>query len=56
MNRSEFVSPFRIEDGLRFRMKDFDPGETLGLKSKDHAKEILERGIARLDEPPALWG
>src|SRR3984957_14727739 len=50
MNRSEFGSPFRIEDGSRFRMKDFDPGETLGLKSKDHAKEILERGIARLEK------
>jgi PPK2 family polyphosphate:nucleotide phosphotransferase len=50
MKRSEFVSPFRIEDGLRFRLKDFDPGETLGLKSKEHAKEILERGIARLEK------
>ena len=29
-------------------MKDFDPAETLGLKSKEHAHETLEHGIARL--------
>ncbi len=50
MNLHEFVKPFRIEDGSQFRMKDFDPAETLGLKSKEHAKETLERGIARLAE------
>jgi PPK2 family polyphosphate:nucleotide phosphotransferase len=50
MKPREFVRPFRIEDGSRFRLKDFDPRETLGLKSKEHAKEILERGISRLEE------
>jgi PPK2 family polyphosphate:nucleotide phosphotransferase len=44
----EFVKPFRVFDGKQFRLKDFDPAETLGLKSKEHAKETLERGIARL--------
>ena len=44
----EFVNPFRVSDGKQFRLKDFDPAETLGLKSKEHAAETLERGIARL--------
>ena len=34
--------------GSLFRLKDFDPADTLGMKSKEHAKEALERGIARL--------
>ena len=39
-----------MTDGAGFRLKDFDPAETLGLKSKEHAQEILERGIAHLGE------
>jgi PPK2 family polyphosphate:nucleotide phosphotransferase len=31
-------------------MKDFNPADKLGLKSKKHAQETLERGIARLAE------
>jgi PPK2 family polyphosphate:nucleotide phosphotransferase len=50
MKSREFVKPFRITDGAQFRLKDFDTGETLGLKSKEHASEILERGIARLSK------
>jgi polyphosphate kinase 2 (PPK2 family) len=46
----EFVKPFRIEDGAGFRLKDFDPADTRGLKSKEHAREILEDGVARLTE------
>jgi PPK2 family polyphosphate:nucleotide phosphotransferase len=44
----EFVNPFRVSDGKQFRLKDFEPAETLGVKSKEQAKETLERGIARL--------
>jgi polyphosphate kinase 2 (PPK2 family) len=46
----EFVKPFRIEDGAGFRLTDFDPSDTQGLKSKEHAREILEDGVARLTE------
>ena len=46
--RLEFVNPFRVSDGKQFRLKDFEPAETLGVKSKEQAKETLERGIARL--------
>ncbi|MBZ5661139.1 MAG: polyphosphate kinase 2 family protein [Acidobacteriia bacterium] len=50
MKSREFVNSFRIAEGSRFRLKDFDPAETLGLKSKEHAQEALDRGIARLSE------
>ena len=50
MKSREFTKPFRIAEGAHFRLKDFNPAETLGLKSKEHAQEALERGIARLSE------
>jgi PPK2 family polyphosphate:nucleotide phosphotransferase len=48
MKPSEYAKEFRVTDGAEFRLKDFSPAETLGLKSKEHAQEALERGIARL--------
>ena len=48
MKPSEYAKEFRIAHGKQFRLKDYDPAETLGLKSKEHAHEILENGIARL--------
>src|SRR5713226_622460 len=48
MKPREFAKPFQVADGSHFRLKEFNPAETLGLKSKEHAKEALERGIARL--------
>jgi len=45
---SQYVKQFRVTDGAEFRLKDFDPAETLGLKSKEHAQETLESGVARL--------
>jgi PPK2 family polyphosphate:nucleotide phosphotransferase len=39
--------PFRVVDGDRFRLKDFDPAETLGFGAEDKpkAKEALAIGI-----------
>jgi PPK2 family polyphosphate:nucleotide phosphotransferase len=48
MKPGEYAKPFRVADGASFRLKHFDPAETLGLKSKEHAREALEHGIARL--------
>jgi PPK2 family polyphosphate:nucleotide phosphotransferase len=48
MKSREFAGPFRISNGSHFHLKDFSPADTLGLKSKEHAKEALERGIVRL--------
>jgi PPK2 family polyphosphate:nucleotide phosphotransferase len=50
MKTREYVKPFRVKAGKHFRLKDFDPCDTLGLKSKDHAQERLERGIVRLSK------
>jgi PPK2 family polyphosphate:nucleotide phosphotransferase len=48
----EFASPFRITNGDKFRLKDFDPGELLDLKSEDkpRAKEALDIGVQALAE------
>ena len=44
----ELSKPFRVTKGEKFRLKDVDPRDTLGLKSEDkpRAKEALERGVA----------
>ncbi len=51
MKLRKFAKPFRVAGGgAHFRLKNFDPAETLGLKSKEHAQKTLEHGIARLAE------
>jgi len=50
MKLRDFVKPFQVAHGSHFRLKDFDPAETLGLKSKEHAEKVLEDGIFRLAE------
>ena len=46
------ADPFRVNRGEKFRLKDFDPGDTLGLTSADkpRAKEALAIGIQALAE------
>jgi len=40
-----YVKPFRITSGKGFRLKDFDPGDTRGLRTdKNEAAELLKRG------------
>ena len=47
----KYVDPFRITKGKGFRLKDFDPGDTCGLKlDKGEAAELLQRGVAWLAE------
>ncbi|MBL9120463.1 MAG: polyphosphate kinase 2 family protein [Phycisphaerae bacterium] len=47
-----FIRPYRIDDGRKFRLKDFDPNDTGGISSdiKADAKELLQGGIALLAE------
>jgi PPK2 family polyphosphate:nucleotide phosphotransferase len=41
----KYVRPFRITSGKTFRLKDFDPGDTLGLRmDKSDAADLLARG------------
>jgi PPK2 family polyphosphate:nucleotide phosphotransferase len=44
------VEPYRITKGEKFRLKDFDPAETDGVKSKEHAEKILARRVGLLCE------
>jgi len=50
----EFSGKFRVDDGKKFELKEFDPNETLGLKHregiKDLAAETLQEGIEILSE------
>jgi PPK2 family polyphosphate:nucleotide phosphotransferase len=48
----KFTRPFRITDGKNFRLKDIDPGDTLGYGSeeKPRSKEVLARGIEALEK------
>ena len=43
----KFAEQFRVT-GPKFRMKDIDPSDTLGLNLKDQAQELLKQGIQRL--------
>jgi PPK2 family polyphosphate:nucleotide phosphotransferase len=45
-----FARPFRIDDGDRFRLKDFDPDDTRGIGSKEEAASWLAQGLQRLTE------
>jgi len=47
---SKLVKPYRVEDGGKFRLKDFDPGDTGHLHSKEPAEQLLRRGIASMSE------
>ncbi len=41
----KYVHPFKVTSGKGFRLKDFDPGDTRGLKmDKDAAADLLARG------------
>jgi len=46
------VDPYRVTRGKRFRLKDFDPGDTgnLGSDRKPLARELLEKGVQWLAE------
>src|SRR5437660_9598548 len=46
----ELASVYRVDDGSKFRLKDFDPGDTNGMKSKEYAKELLDASTGKLCE------
>ncbi|HEU0368320.1 MAG TPA: polyphosphate kinase 2 family protein [Candidatus Acidoferrum sp.] len=39
---ADLAKPYRVFKGDNFRLKDFDPEDTSGMKDKKQAKEILE--------------
>jgi PPK2 family polyphosphate:nucleotide phosphotransferase len=47
---SRIVEKFCITKGNKFRLKDYDPADTNGVKSKQHAEAILERRVGLLSD------
>ncbi|HZQ93875.1 MAG TPA: polyphosphate kinase 2 family protein [Candidatus Sulfotelmatobacter sp.] len=41
---------FRVEDGKKFHLKDYDPAETGDWRSKEHAAKSLAEGVERTVE------
>jgi PPK2 family polyphosphate:nucleotide phosphotransferase len=47
----KYIEPYRITKGKEFRLKDFDPGDTCGLRlDKGEAAELRQRSIEWLAE------
>ena len=46
-NAKKYASAFCVKDGSRFRLKDFDPADTLGIKAeeKDEAAQAIHQGV-----------
>jgi PPK2 family polyphosphate:nucleotide phosphotransferase len=47
---SKLAKPYRVTEGDKFRLKDFDPQDTAELKSKEEGKKLLEKSIAHIEE------
>jgi PPK2 family polyphosphate:nucleotide phosphotransferase len=47
---NKLAKPYRVDKGKKFRLKDYDPGDTAKLPSREHAVELLEKGIGRMAE------
>ena len=45
----EFATRYRVEKGKGFRLKDYGPSDTGGLRSetKKEAQDLLQRGLSR---------
>ena len=50
MKTEKIADTFRVNSGKHFRLKDFDPADTGHWRSKEHAGEALQQGIARMAE------
>src|SRR3954454_20487871 len=51
MNKHDGIArKFRIDDAKGFRLKHFDPADTGQISSKEEAKQLLDEGIAALQD------
>jgi PPK2 family polyphosphate:nucleotide phosphotransferase len=48
--KPDLLRPFLVTDGSKFRLKDYDPGDTAGLppEMKARSKALLQEGVARM--------
>jgi PPK2 family polyphosphate:nucleotide phosphotransferase len=47
---SRLAAPYCITDGEKFRLKEYDPADTNGVKNKQHAQNILDRRVGLLSD------
>ncbi|HEV2990475.1 MAG TPA: polyphosphate kinase 2 family protein [Candidatus Angelobacter sp.] len=47
---SRYSKPFRVEHGKSFRLKKYDPADTLGGHSRETAEKLLQRSIAKVND------
>jgi hypothetical protein len=47
---SKLAKAYRIDNGKRFRLKDFDPADTGKLRSREQAAAMLEQSIVQLTD------
>jgi len=47
---SKLSDPYRIDHRKKFQLKDYDPSDTGGCDSKEHAQELLDKGITAMRE------
>jgi PPK2 family polyphosphate:nucleotide phosphotransferase len=47
---ARLAEPFRVTDGDKFRLKDYDSGDTSGVKDKHQAHNMLDHGVKMLSE------
>ena len=50
MKPEEYSKPYRVTSGRKFRLKDFDPGETRWIEDRDAASQLMRDGVALLSE------
>ncbi|MFO1486912.1 MAG: polyphosphate kinase 2 family protein [Verrucomicrobiota bacterium] len=50
LHLKDFAERYRVADGRKFRLKDFDPGDTWKCHSKDGAQALLAHSLERLSE------
>jgi len=43
----KLAKPYRVEDGKKFKLSDFDPADTAHWHSKKHAEKALQQGVER---------
>ena len=48
MKAGAFAKRYKISNGRKFRLKDFDPGDSGSLESKEEAAQHLKRGVRRM--------
>lgn len=46
----KLAKPYAIQDGDKFHLKDFNPGDTGHFRSSEEAEELLQKGILKLEE------